>query len=50
MNTALPEVGGSNDAVASTRDVLKDPSGANVADVVAARQTDLECVLTPTEN
>jgi magnesium-transporting ATPase (P-type) len=39
-------VGGSNDAVASPRDVLKDPSVADVADVAAACQTDLARGLT----
>ena len=46
MNASLPEVGGSNDAVASPRDALKDPSVADVADVVAACQTDLARGLT----
>jgi magnesium-transporting ATPase (P-type) len=46
LNASLPEVGGSNDAVASPRDALKDPSVANVADVVAACQTDLARGLT----
>jgi len=46
LNASLPEVGGSNDAVASPRDALKDPSVADVADVVAACQTDLARGLT----
>ena len=46
MNTPLPEVTGLIDAVASTRDVLKDPSVADVDDVAAACQTDMARGLT----
>jgi Ca2+-transporting ATPase len=41
LNASVPEVGGSDDAVVSPRNALKDPSVADVADVVAACQTDL---------